>query len=86
MPWTPGSIDPPDVVVGFVVVAVQDGGRQAEKLQLLSLGLVVIKGIELHGRFHQQVSLLVALHLTQGQHTADQQLPPILFGQNIGFA
>lgn len=75
----------PDVVVGFVVVVVQDGGRQAKELQLLSPGLVVIKGVELHGRLHQQLGFFIALHLTERQHAAHQQLPPVLSGQNIGF-
>lgn len=41
--------DLPYVVVGLVVVVVQDGCRQAEELQLLPPGLVVIEGVELHG-------------------------------------
>lgn len=39
----------PDVVVGLVVVVVEDGGRQAEELHLLPPGLVVVEGVELHG-------------------------------------
>lgn len=39
----------PDVVVGIVMVAIEDGGRQAEKLQFLPQGLVVVEGVELHG-------------------------------------
>lgn len=75
----------PDIVVGLVVVVVQDGGRQAEELQFFSPGLVVIKGVELHGGLHKQLSLLIALHLTQRQYAAHQQLPPVLSGQNVGF-
>lgn len=67
------------------MVAVQDGGGQAKELHLLPAGLVVIEGVELHGRLHQQLSLLVALHLTQRQQAVHQQLPPVLFGQNAGF-
>lgn len=76
----------PDVVIGLVVVAVQDGGRQAEELQLLPPGLVVIEGVELHGRVHQQLGLLVALHITQRQYGVHQQLPPVLFRQNVCFS
>lgn len=39
----------PDVVVGIVMVVIEDGGRQAEKLQFLPQGLVVVEGVELHG-------------------------------------
>lgn len=39
----------PDVVVGIVMVAIEDGGRQAEKFQFLPQGLVVVEGVELHG-------------------------------------
>lgn len=75
----------PDVVVGLVVVPVQDGGRQAEELHGFALGLVVIEGVELHGRLHQQLGLLVALHLAQRQQAAEQQLPPVLLRQHTGF-
>lgn len=68
------------------MVVVQDGGRQTEELKLLPPGLVVVEGVELHGRFYQQLSLFIALHLAQRQHAADQQLPPVLFGQDVGFA
>lgn len=67
------------------MVVVQDGGGQAEELQLLPPGLVVVEGVELHGRLHQQLGLIVALHLAQGQQAVDQQLPPVLLGQNVGF-
>lgn len=39
----------PDVVVGIVMIVIEDGGRQAEKLQFLPQGLVVVEGVELHG-------------------------------------
>lgn len=68
----------PDVVVGLVMVAVQDGGREAEELHGLALGLVVVEGVEFHGRLHQQLGLLVAMHLAQRQQAAEQQLPPVL--------
>lgn len=75
----------PDVVVGIVVVAVEDGGGQADELHLLPPGLVVVEGVELHGGLHHQLGLLVALHVTQRQHAAHQQLPPVLLGQDVGF-
>lgn len=43
------SLLKPDVVVGLVVVAVQDAGRQPEELQLLPSGFDVVEGVELHG-------------------------------------
>lgn len=39
----------PDVVVGVVMIAAEDGGRQAKKLQFLPQGFVVVEGVELHG-------------------------------------
>lgn len=75
----------PDVVIGLVVVAVQDGCRQAEELQLLPPGLVVVEGVELHGGLHQQLGLSVALHLAQCEQAAHQQLPPVLSGQDVCF-
>lgn len=63
---------------------VEDGGGQAEELQLLPPRLVVVEGVELHGRLHQQLRLLVALHLAHRLHAAHQQLPPVLSGQDVG--
>lgn len=75
----------PDVVIGLVIVVVQDCGRQADELQLFPPGLVVVERVELHGRIHEHLRLLETLHLTQRQHAAQQQLPPVLFGQDVGF-
>lgn len=76
----------PNVIVRFSKIAVQEGGAQAQILELFAFDAVVIERIELKRRVNKEFCLGVAFLLAQYTEAAQQQIPPVVPRQHAGFS
>lgn len=76
----------PNVVVSFSEIAVQEGGAQAQVLELFAFDAVVIERVELERRVDKEFSFGEAFLLAQHVEAVQQQIPPVLPRQHTRFS
>lgn len=76
----------PNVVVRFSEIAVQEGGAQAQVLELFAFDAVVVERVELERRVDEEFGFGEAFLLAQHVEAAQQQIPPVLPRQHARFS